>query len=127
MAQDVFKIWDKFYDCLYVLVEIYEVLPNLLKPSSNIFKPLRISSHMKIFTRSISRSLVIIFNKFFHRFFSKLSYGVYRFKKLISWLYLNVPNVTTTWLGSDIFYRLSVKLSLKLLCYVLLLLLLELG
>ena len=68
-----------------------------------------------------SQSLVAKFNTSCHHFSQNYRVLCKNYYKLISFLFLDVPHLTASWLRSAIFHHLSVKLSLKVLlaifCY----------
>ena len=72
-------------------------------------------------SQSISQSLVVKFNTSCHHFSQNYRVLCKNYYKLISFLYLDVPHLTASWLRSAIFHHLKVKLSLKVLlaifCY----------
>ena len=59
--------------------------------------------------QSISQSLVVKFNTSCPHFSQNYRVLCKNYDKLISFLYLDVPHLTASWLSSAIFHHLSVK------------------
>ena len=64
-------------------------------------------------SQSISQSLVVKFNTSCHNFSQNYRVLCKNYYKLISFLYLDVPHLTASWLRSAIFHHLNVKLGVK--------------